>query len=127
MNMSATTRVNGDFTNFTESTLYSVVQLKAIKITVLDAAAAAVSLSNEDSDAVGEVDQAVALIVREIQPLMFNLQGAGMNEIHAVIDGHAIDATTLENRIRHLGTTVGAGPVDISGTTVVIGTSITVA
>lgn len=125
--MSATTRVNGDFTSFTEGTLYSIAQLKAILITVLDGAAAPVDLSAEDCDVQGEVDQAVALIVKEVQPLMYFLGGVGHNEIHAIIDGHAVDFETLQNRIQHLGTAVGAGPVDVSGTTVTIGTSITVA
>ena len=125
--MSATTRINGDFEKFTEGTLYSLVQLKVIKIEVKDAAGVAVSLANEDTDNVGEVDQAVAMIVKEIQPLMYVLQGAAHNEIHAVIDGHAIDAATLELRIQHLGTAIGAGPVDVSGSVVTIGTTFTVA
>jgi hypothetical protein len=125
--MSATTRINGDYTAFTEGQLYSIYQQKAIAIAVKDGAGNPVSLAAEDSDAQGEVDQAVALIVKEIQPLMYILKGAAHNEIHAIIDGHAIDVDTLEARIQHLGTAVGAGPVDISGSTVVVGTSITVA
>lgn len=126
--MSATTRVNGDFGKFTQGTLYSVYQQKAIKVTVLDAGANAVSLANEDTDNAGEVDQAVALIVRECQPLMYQFANGGANNvIHMIVDGHAIDAATLQARIRAIGTSVGAGPVDISGTTVAVGTSITVA
>lgn len=122
--MSTTLRVNGDFGSFTEGQLYSIAQLKAIVVTVLNGAAAAVDLSAQDSDAVGEVDQAVAIIVKEFQPLMYILQGAAHNEIHAIVDGHAIDMATLQNRIRHLGTINGA---DVSGSTVAIGSSITVA
>lgn len=125
--MSATTRVNGDFGKFTEGTLYSIAQLQTILVSVKDAGGVAVSLVNEDSDAEGEVDQAVALIVKELQPLLYILKGAAHNEIHAVIDGHAVDVATLEARIQHLGTAIGAGPVDVSGTTVVIGSTITVA
>jgi hypothetical protein len=125
--MSATLRVNGDFTKFTEGTLYSVAQLKVIVIAVKDAGGNAVSLANEDCELQGQVDQAVALIVKEIQPLMYILKGAGHNEIHAVIDGHCVDSTTLQHRIQHLGTAVGAGPVDISGSVVTVGSSITVA
>jgi len=125
--MSATTRVNGDFGKFTEGQLYSIAQLKAIAVTVKDAGGNPVSLADEDSDALGEVDQAVALIVKEFQPLMYILQGVGHNEIHAIVDGHCIDVDTLQNRIQHLGTAIGAGGVDVSGTTVVIGSAITVA
>jgi hypothetical protein len=125
--MSATTRVNGDFGNFTEGTLYSLVQLKAIKIEVKDAGGVAVSLANEDCDVQGEIDQAVALIVKEFQPLMYTLGGAAHNEIHAIIDGHAVDAATLQLRVQHLGAAIGAGPVDITGSVVTIGTTFAVA
>lgn len=126
--MAATTRYNGDFGNFTQGTLYSVAQLKAYKITVLDAGASAVNLSAEDSDAAGEVDQAVAAIIKEVQPLMYEFATGGSNNvIHVVVDGHANgDATALRDRIRAIGTAVGAGPVDISGTTVTAGTHIVV-
>lgn len=122
--MSATTRVNGDFDKFTEGTLYSVYQQKAIAVSVKDAGGVAVDLSNQDCDNAGEVDQAVAVIVKELQPLMYVLKGAAHNEIHAIVDGHAIDVDTLEARIQHLGTVNG---VDVSGSTVLIGSSITVA
>ena len=130
--MSATTRVNGDYNNFAEGTLVSVYQQKAVLIEVKDVGGNAVSLAAQDTDAAGEVDQAVALIVKEIQPLMYILKGASHNEIHAIIDGHAIDAATLQARIRAMGTTVGATGtggvgVDVSGTVVTIGTAITVA
>lgn len=125
--MSATTRVNGDFGKFTQGTLFSVAQLKAFKITVLDAAAQAVNCSAEDTDGAGEVDQAVALIVKECQPLMYEFaSGGSSNVIHMIVDGHAVDAATLQLRLRAIGTSVGAGPVDISGTTVTLGTHIVV-
>lgn len=125
--MSASFRVNGDYGKFTQGTLYSIYQLKAVAVTVKDAGGNPVSLSNEDTDGAGEIDQAVALIVRECQPLMYEFaSGGGNNVIHMIVDGHAIDADTLQIRIRNLGTAVGAGPVDVSGTTVAIGTHIAV-
>lgn len=125
--MSATTRVNGDFGKFTQGTLFSVAQLKAFKITVLDAGANAVNCSAEDTDGAGEVDQAIALIVKECQPLMYEFaSGGSSNVIHMIVDGHAVDAATLQLRLRAIGTSVGAGPVDISGTTVTLGTHIVV-
>lgn len=124
--MSLTTRVNGDFEKFTEGQLYSIYQQKAIVVAVKNAGGVAVDLSAEDSDAQGEVDQAVAIIVKEIQPLMYILKGAAHNEIHAIIDGHAVDVDTLQARIRHLAP-AGINGIDVSGSTVVVGSSITVA
>jgi len=118
--MSVTTRVNGDYGSFTEGQLFSVYQQKAIVITVAPVA----SLSAEDTDNQGEVDQAVAIIVKEIQPLMYTFKNG--NEIHAIIDGHAIDVDTLQARIRHLSP-AGINGVDVSASTVVVGNTITVA
>lgn len=123
--MSATTRYNGDFGNFTQGTLYSVAQLKAFVITVKNAAATAQNLSAEDTDAAGEVDQVVPFIVKEVQPLMYQLaSGGSSNVIHVIMDGHAVDATSLQARIQAMGT---VNSIDISGTTVALGSSITVA
>lgn len=125
--MSASWRVNGDYGNFTQGTLYSIYQLKAISVVVKNGAGAAVSLANEDTDNAGEIDQAVAMIVRECAPLMYEFAAGGNNNvIHMVVDGHAIDAATLQIRIRNMGTAVGAGPVDVSGTEVIVGSHIVV-
>ena len=120
--MSATTRVNGDGF-FLESTLYSVYQLKAIKVTILDNSSTAVDCSSLDDG----VDEMVSLVVKEIQPLMYILKGTDHNEIHAIVDGHAIDADTLQLRVRE----VVAGKLGVAASgndsTVVVGTSLTVA
>ncbi len=122
--MSATTRYNGDYGNFTSGTLYSVYQQKAFLITVKNVSASAQSLAAEDTDAAGEVDEAAALIIKEIQPLMYQVTDDTSGTIHVIVDGHAVDATTLQARIRAMGTVSG---IDVSGTTVALGTSITVA
>lgn len=136
--MSATLRYNGDYGNFTQGSLFSVVQLKAFVVTVKDKDGSAVNCSAEDTDGAGEVDQAVALIIKECQPLMYEFaSGGSSNVIHMIVDGHAVDATTLQNRIRALSgavngvipaspVTIGAGPVDVSGTTVALGSHIVV-
>jgi hypothetical protein len=122
--MAATTRYNGDYGNFTQGTLYSVAQLKAFLITVKDASAVAVNLSAQDCDAAGEVDQAVAAIIKEVQPLMYELaSGGSSNVIHVIVDGHAVDAASLQGRLQALGTVNSA---DISGTTVALGAHIVV-
>jgi hypothetical protein len=124
--MSATTRYNGDYGFFTEGTLYSVYQLKAVLITVLDDSSGAVSLANEDTDNAGEVDQLVPLLVKEFQPLMYIVKGSSHNELHMIVDGHAIDATTIQNRARWIVAGYKGYVYENNDTTAAIGTAITV-
>lgn len=99
--------------------LESFVQLKAIVVTVR-------STSNGNNTAVdlraadGVHGSLYDLILRELQPLMVFAADAGTGVIHAIVDGHAIDAATLERRLAQLS---GVG----TDTDVTIGTSITVA
>ena len=109
--MAATTRVNGSVG--AHGTLFSVVQLKAF---VIDAGA---SLAGETA-----VDGALELLIREVQPLMYqSVSTSGV--VHVIVDGHAIDATTLRDRIRAIGTTT-VGSYDFSGATVTLGSNIVV-
>ena len=111
--MSATTRVNG-FDQYTTGTLRTVAQLKAF---VIDAGA---DLQAQDDGA----DEAVELIIREVQPLMYFTPSASDGIIHVIVDGHAVDADTLQARIRNMDT--GAG-YRLNAATVTLGTSIVVA
>ena len=120
--MSATTRVNGDGF-FLESTLYSVYQLKAIKIVIKDDSNTAIDCSALDDG----VDELVSLVVKEVQPLMYILKGTDHNEIHAIVDGHAIDATTLQLRVRDVVAGKQGHAAADNDSTVAVGTTITVA
>ena len=111
--MSATTRVNGSG-QYATGTIVSVVQLKAF---VIDVGA---DLQAQDDG----IDEAVEQVIREIQPLMYFVPSAGDGIIHVIVDGHAVDADTLQARIRALDT--GAG-YRFNAATVTLGTSITVA
>lgn len=115
--MATTTRVNG-FGQYATGTLRSVAQLKAF---VIDAGG---DLQAQDADAAGEVDQAVEAVIREVQPLMYFTPSAGDGIIHIIVDGHAVDGTGLQERIRALGTVNG---YSLAGATVTLGTSIVVA
>jgi hypothetical protein len=142
-------RRNGS-SQFVTGTQRSVLQLKSFVITVLeDDGSTAIDLQTQDgyngvtaSAAFGAApyaNQLVESIVREVQPLMYNVPSANAGKIHIVVDGHAVDAATLQARIRALGEASstqrnftsqdGDGTtttIDIGGTTVVEG-SITVA
>jgi hypothetical protein len=110
--MAATTRVNGSG-QYTTGTLRSVVQLKAF---VIDAGA---DLQDEDDG----IDEAVEEVIREVQPLMYFVPSASSGIIHVIVDGHAVDADTLQLRIRALDT--GSG-YRFNAATVTLGTSIVV-
>jgi hypothetical protein len=111
--MSATTRVNGSG-QYTTGTIVSVVQLKAF---IIDVGA---DLQAQDDG----IDEAVEQVIRELQPLMYFTPSAGDGIIHVIVDGHAVDADTLQLRIRALDT--GAG-YRYNAATVVLGTSFVVA
>ena len=113
--MSSTTRVNG-FGAYVTGTLVSLYQLKAF---IIDAGG---DLQTEDDGA----DEAVEAIIREVQPLMYYTPSAGNGIIHVIVDGHAVDAATLQARIRALGSAVGPNSYDASAATVTLGTAIVV-
>ncbi len=115
--MSATTRYNGSFGNYTQGTIYSVAQLKAF---LIDAGA---SLADQDADAAGEVDQAMEQVIREVQPLMYYSTGTD-GTITVIVDGHAVDADTLQARIRNMDT--GSG-YRFNAATVTLASSLTAA
>jgi len=100
-------------------TLESVVQLKAIIITVKDDSDTAVDLRDED----GVHGSMYDLILREVQPLMAFAPDGDTGVIHAIVDGHAIDAATLQTRVRQIASATPAN----NDSTVAVGTSFTVA
>ena len=118
------TRVNG-FSQFAAGTMVSVAQLKAIKISVQNASNTAIDLSALDDGS----NELVELIVREVQPLMYLLAGDGSTGIiHAIVDGHAVDADSLTARVKNIVIGYGSyGTAATNDTTVIVGTSITVA
>jgi hypothetical protein len=139
--MASVTRVNGSG-QFEATVLYSTAQLKAVVVQVFeDDGSTAIALSAQDGLTTGVAEQLVEAIVRECAPLMYLAGPAGdTNSIHMIVDGHAIDAASLQSRIRNLGAASsnqrnfvsqdGDGTtttIDIGGTTVTIGTAITVA
>ena len=110
--MAATTRVNGSGQYLT-GTLVSVVQLKAF---VIDVGA---DLQAQDDG----IDEAVENVIREVQPLMYLTPTASDGIIHVIVDGHAVDADTLQARIRNMDS--GSG-YRYNVATVTLGTSIVV-
>lgn len=100
-------RVSG-FGNYEQGTVQTVVQLKAF---LIDAQS---NLAAEDDGA----EEAMEAILREVGPLMY-YSAAAASTITVIVDGHAVDAATLQARIRNMGATVGPNDFDLSAATVV--------
>jgi len=101
--MASFTRTNGE--GFDHGVQYSTSQLIAIEID------AGVKLAAKDG-----IDGAVEAIVREFSPLMYKSTGTA-GKIFAIVDGHAVTADSLTERLQALGTVDG---VDMSAQTVVL-------
>jgi hypothetical protein len=125
--MATVTRVNG-LRNLV-GTLY-MDNCNAYLITVKNASASAIDLQAEDD----ATDEVVEMIVREINPLAFYMPADSSGKIHVIMDKSINDASELRTRIRQIGkdagastTSIGGNDVDISGTTVTLATSLTLA
>ena len=130
--MTTVTRVNGSATQV--GTLYSP-NCFAYLITVKNTSATAIDLQTEDTyggnAVVGGVIEA---IVDELNPKAWFAPADNSGKIHVILDMNADDAAELQIRIRRIGkptgsavTAVGPNSIDISGTTVVAASSITIA
>ena len=130
--MTTVTRVNGSATQV--GTLYSP-NCFAYLITVKNTSATAIDLQTEDTyggnAVVGGVIEA---IVDELNPKAWFAPADNSGKIHVILDMNLDDAAELQVRIRRIGkptgsavTAVGPNSIDISGTTVVAASSITIA
>ena len=99
--MAEVTRVNGGGSD--HNVQYSVVQLAAFEVDAL------VSLA-----AKGGIDSTIEAIVREIKPLMYISSGTA-GKIAMIVDGHGVDAASMEDRLQALGT---VDSIDLSSATV---------
>jgi hypothetical protein len=100
-----------DTSGHTHAVLFSVLQLKAFTIDCGGSLAAQ-----------GGPGGAIEAVFRELQPLMFESTGTS-GVIHVVVDGHAVDATSINARIVQLGTVNGysfAGAATTLGTHIVV-------
>lgn len=99
------TRVNGfaDYTTDRSAGYVSVAQLAVYKLTIKDTSAA-IDLRTLDDGATPEL---VELVVREVQPLMYDAVDSNAGIIYVVVDGHANSADSLTTRIKNV--VIGAG------------------
>lgn len=123
--MGAVTRVNG--LGVTAGTLYNH-NANLYLITVKVAAGTAVDLTAEDD----AVDEAVEQIIKELNPLAYQVRNSNAGLIYVVMDKNINSAAELQTRIRRIGkdagattTSIGPNDIDISGTTVEVAATIT--
>jgi hypothetical protein len=100
-------------------------------IQVRDASLAAVDCRGEmAANPDGGLGLAVEAILRACPQgvLAYNMANNATGNIYVVTDGvNSPSASELQTTIRNLGTTVGATPIDVSGSLVTAGTTFTVA
>ena len=116
-------------------------------LTVKNASAAAIDLRGEDDDTLAPVGYPVAkggpntsivetveAIVKELNPLAYFTVDDNSGKMHLVLDKNETSASELQTRVRRIGldngastTAIGPNDIDISGSTVTAGSSITVA
>jgi phosphate starvation-inducible protein PhoH len=88
--MASFTRVNGN--TGAHGTQGSVVQLKCMEVDAL-----------VDISAKAAIGSTIETIVRELQPLIYVSTGTA-GKIFMVVDGHGVDAASMQIRLRALGT-----------------------
>ena len=116
--MAIVTRVNG--LSNTAGTIHSL-SVKAFLITVQDASNSNIDLRAEDD----AVDEAVEMIVKELNPLMYLVTNSNAGTIHVVMDERS-NAADMQQRIRNLGTAVGPNDIDVTGSDVAAASAIAV-
>jgi hypothetical protein len=88
--MAAFTRTNGG--TGAHGTTVSVAQLKAFEVDAL-----------VDISAKAGINSTIEAIVREFQPLMYVSTGTA-GKIFMIVDGHGVDAASMQIRLQDLGT-----------------------
>ena len=124
--MAGITRTTG--LKATVDTLYNP-NVNLFKVTVKVAAGTAVDLRDEDD----AVEETVEAIVKELNPLAYFIVNANTGLMYLIMDKSIDSASELQTRIRTVGkdagattTSIGPNDIDISGTTVELGTGFTV-
>jgi hypothetical protein len=118
--MAVVTRVNG--LQATVGTLYAD-NCNLFVVQVQNNSNSNIDLRAEDD----AVDEAVEMIVKELNPLAYFVVNANTGLIYLVMDKNINSASELQTRIRNMGSAVGVNSIDVRGTDVTLGTSFTVA
>lgn len=109
---------------------------KLFLLTVKKADGTAIDLRTEDESTAGatNIDGAVEMILKELNPLAYFITNEDIGTIHLVMDKNAT-AADIQTRVRRVGlnpnddfsTVLGVTSIDVSGSTVAAAASFTVA
>jgi hypothetical protein len=112
-------RINGYFGNFTaDGLLKSTSDLKMFRLTLRstsNGSNTAIDLQDKDGDnaataSTTEADQLVELVIKELNPLMYQTNAAATGVMFALVHGHNVDAAQIKARIVGMsrGATIGS-------------------
>lgn len=124
--MATVTRVNG--LQATVGTVYKP-NCNIYLFTIKKGDTVAVDLRAEDD----AVDETVEQILKEFNPLAYFITNSSAGTMHMILDKSQNSATELQVQLRRIGdsnddgSTVGPNLIDISGSTVAVASSFTVA
>jgi hypothetical protein len=131
--MATVTRVSG--VQAQAGNLYQV-NANFFLLTVKKTDGNAIDLRTEDESTAGatNIDGAVEMILKELNPLAYFITNSSAGTIHLAMDKNAT-AADIQTRVRRIGlnpnddgsTVLGVTGVDVSGSTVTAATSFTVA
>jgi len=131
--MATVTRVTG--VQAQAGNLYQV-NANLFLLTVKKTDGNAIDLRTEDESTAGatNIDGAVEMILKELNPLAYFITNSSAGTIHLAMDKNAT-AADIQTRVRRIGlnpnddgsTVLGVTGVDVSGSTVTAATSFTVA
>jgi hypothetical protein len=109
---------------------------KLFLLTVKKADGSAIDLRTEDESTAGvtNIDGAVEMLLKELNPLAYFITNSGAGTIHLVMDKNS-NKEDIQTRVRRVGlnpnddysTVLGVTSIDVSGSTVVDAASFTVA
>ena len=109
-------------TNFrVQFILFLLLSLPAVYAFGQNASNSNIDLRAEDD----AVDEAVEMIVKELNPLMYLVTDSNAGTIHVVMDERS-NAADMQQRIRNLGTAVGPNDIDVTGSDVAAASAIAV-
>jgi hypothetical protein len=131
--MATVTRVSG--VQAQAGNLYQV-NANLFLLTVKKTDGNAIDLRTEDESTAGatNIDGAVEMILKELNPLAYFITNSSAGTIHLAMDKNAT-AADIQTRVRRIGlnpnddgsTVLGVTGIDVSGSTVTAATSFTVA
>ena len=109
---------------------------KLFLLTVKKADGSAIDLRTEDESTAGvtNIDGAVEMLLKELNPLAYFITNSSAGTIHLVMDKNS-NKEDIQTRVRRVGlnpnddysTVLGVTSIDVSGSTVVAAASFTVA